>query len=197
MKSTAVQFQKGVGWVEVEEMVCPSKEEPTTAQISDFHEGKISSFCVWPLSLTQSISEIAFMQFWWNIHSELSPSHLLSMSGPQASEPKWSTLIPAAPSTWFLKQFWQCDGDVNNLPQGLGSSNFSPQTTSILHCIQSIDLHINRPCWQTSQLFVPFNFWLVISFKWIPPFEYAAGKFLLLTPSSTACLLYLKGYLCS
>ena len=135
VKSTAVQFQKGVGWVEVEEIVCLSKEEPTTAQISDFHKGKISSFYVWPLSLMQSIIEIAFMQFWWNIHSELSPSHLPSMSGPQASEPKWSTLIPAAPSTWFLKQFWQCNGDVNNLPQGLGSSIFSPQTTSILHCI--------------------------------------------------------------
>ena len=61
MKSTAVQFQQGVGWVEVEEIVCLSKEEPTTAQISDFHKGKISSFYVWPLSLTQSIIEIAFM----------------------------------------------------------------------------------------------------------------------------------------
>lgn len=88
-KSTVIQFQQGFGWVEVEEsnQQKPRFQTPSQRQNQQF-------LCATSIKiLGQSISEIAFGQFWWTIHPKLSPSQLSSMSSPHASEPKWSTLI--------------------------------------------------------------------------------------------------------
>lgn len=123
--------------------------------------------------------------------SELSPSHPSSMSCQRTPVTySYSCCSINLISKVILTEPWVREWLAQRT--GLWVTSLPRQHRSN-YCVQSIDLY-NKPFWGISQLFVPYHFWLVLSFKWIPWLEYPAGKVLLLTPCYTACELQYKRF---